>query len=195
MKSHTLVKCGAVALLMVSSAGWAAGMIPETSVVIVEQSDGEGSMNVANSDSSPNLLITRLENVSGDNITKMISVTPPAARVEPGKSQLVRFIMTDNTPLEKEHLGRAIFEGVPPKVKGKNVVRMNVRQNLPLLVRPANLPRDAQPWKRLVWKKQGNAYQVINDSAYVVRLGQSVQTLPDNKLWSLPASYVLPGQT
>ncbi|SUI51459.1 putative fimbrial chaperone protein [Serratia quinivorans] len=33
-----------------------------------------------------------------------------------------------------------------------------------------------------------------NPSPYVVRLGEGVQTLPGNGVWTLPHSYVLPGQ-
>lgn len=35
---------------------------------------------------------------------------------------------------------------------------------------------------------------VSNNSPYVVRLGASVQTLPDTTHWMLPNTYVLPGQ-
>lgn len=194
MKFSSLIKGGAAALYLSTSASWATGMVPETSVVIVEQKDGEGAINVKNTDVNPVLLVTTLKNIKDDNVTSLLSVTPPAARVDSNKNQRVRFIMTDKTPLKTERLGRVIFEGVPPQKKGENVVRMTVRQNLPVLIRPAELPRDDAPWKRLVWKHNGNQLTVSNDSPYVVRLNQAVQTLPDNVTWSLPESYILPGQ-
>lgn len=194
MKTLSLFKASAIALLLVSEAAFAAGMVPETSVVIVEQSDGEGSINVKNTDNTPLLLLTALEDIKEDTDSLLI-VTPPTARVEAGKSQRIRFIMTDKTPLATERLKRVTFEGIPPQQKGKNVVRVNVRQNLPVLIRPAGLEADPSPWKRLTWKKEGDKLVVNNSSPYVVRMGQGVHTLADNNLWNLPNAYILPGET
>lgn len=194
MKRFSLFNVSAIALLFVSEAVSAAGMVPESPIVIVEQSDGEGVVNIKNTDNFPLLLLTTLENIKDDTESLLI-VTPPTARVEAGKSQRVRFILTDKTPLKTERLKRVTFEGIPPQQKGKNVVRVNVRQNLPVLIRPAGLEADSAPWKRLTWKQAGNQLTVTNPSPYVVRLGQGLQTLPDKTLWTLPNSYILPGQT
>lgn len=170
-------------------------MVPETSVVIVEQGDGEGAINVTNTDNFPVLLLTTLENTKDDTET-LLAVTPPATRVEPGKTQRVRFIMTTEKPLTTERLKRVTFEGIPPQQKdGDTKVRMTVRQNLPVIIRPAGLAKDLAPWKHLTWQQSGNSLTVSNPSPYVVRLAQAVQTLPDNTGWTLPASYLLPGQT
>ncbi|VEI65429.1 fimbria/pilus chaperone family protein [Serratia rubidaea] len=194
MKISSLFKSGAVALCLLSAGASATGMVPETSVVIVEQADGEGAINIKNTDAFPVLLLTTLVDTADDK-DSLLAVTPPAARVEPGKTQRVRFIVTSKTPLKTERLKRVTFEGVPPQQKGKNEVRMTVRQNLPVIIRPAGLERDLAPWKRLKWTLNGDALTVSNPSPYVVRLGQGVQTLPDNTNWILPNSYVLPGQT
>lgn len=193
MKLLSLFKTGALALLLASAYSQATGMVPETSVVIVEQEDGEGAINIKNTDAFPVLLLTNLENIADDN-ENLLTITPPAARVEPGKSQRVRFIMTDKEPLKTERLKRVIFEGIPPQQKGKNEVRMTVRQNLPVIIRPAGLAKDLSPWKHLIWKQDSNSITVSNPSPYVVRLGQSVQTLPGNTNWTLPNAYILPGQ-
>ncbi|TDA48292.1 fimbria/pilus chaperone family protein [Burkholderia pyrrocinia] len=192
-KNAAITLC-ALALLPVSTSLYASGVVPETSVVIIEQGDGEGSINIKNTDTWPVLLLTTIENLPDDE-DSLLTVTPPAARVEPGKTQHVRFMMTAQEPLKVERLKRAIFEGVPPQVKGKNEVRMTVRQNLPLLIRPAGLERDMAPWKKLEWHVANDGLSVSNPSPYVVRLGQAVQTLPDNTTWMLPGTYVLPGQT
>lgn len=194
MTLSSLFKASAVVLLLSCTDSYATGMVPETSVVIVEQDDGEGTINVTNTDAFPVLLLSTVENLKDDNAT-LLTITPPAVRVEPGKTQRVRFIMTSKEPLKTERLKRVIFEGVPPQQKGKNEVRMTMRQNLPLIIRPAGLEKDRAPWKRLTWKLNGNSLTVSNPSPYVVRLSQGVQTLPDNTAWTLPSSYMLPGQT
>lgn len=187
------LRYGALVLSLFSTTALASGVVPDSSVVIVEGADGEGSINVKNTDPYPVLLLTQLENIPEDT-ESLLTVTPPAARVEPGKSQSVRFLLTTKTPLKTERLKRVTFEGVPPQQKGKSEVRMTVRQNLPLIIRPAGLARDEAPWKHLVWQLTGKVLKVSNPSPYVVRLGQGVQTLPGNSVWSLPNSYVLPGQ-
>lgn len=180
-------------LWLLSANAQATGMLPESSVVIVEESDGEGAINLQNTDNFPVLLLTTLLNIEQDS-EKLLTVTPPVARVEPGKTQRVRFILTSKAPLKSERLKRVVFEGVPPQEKDENVLRMTVRQNLPVIIRPANLPRDESPWKRLVWSLKAGTLSVKNPSPYVVRLGQGVTTLPDRSTWMLPHAYVLPGQ-
>lgn len=194
MKHSFLFIAGAAALWLTSPAAYATGVVPETSVVIVEQGDGEGAINVMNTDAFPVLLLTTLIDTADDTESLLI-VTPPAARVEPGKTQRVRFIMTSKEPLKTERLKRVTFDGVPPQQKGKSVVRTTMRQNLPVIIRPVGLERDLAPWKHLTWKLKGNSLTVNNPSPYVVRLGQGVETLPDKTSWILPNAYVLPGQT
>lgn len=182
------------AVLLSPLATYATGVVPETSVVIVEQSDGEGTVSIKNTDSFPVLLLTTLENTKDDS-ENLLVVIPPAARVEPGKIQRVRFILISPLPLKTERLKRVIFEGVPPQQKGKSEVRMTVRQNLPVIIRPAGLEKDQAPWKHLVWGIAGGNLTVNNPSSYVVRLAQEVRTLPGNVSWILPNSYILPGQS
>lgn len=194
MKALVILNMGALAVWLVSTSVYATGMVPETSVVIVEEDDGEGVINVKNTDAFPVLLLTNIINIKEDSEALLV-VTPPAARVEPGKTQRVRFLLAHKEPLKTERLKRVLFDGVPPQQKGQNQVRMSVRQNLPVILRPSGLERDTAPWKRLVWSLDANTLTVHNPSPYVVRLGQDLLTLPDNTPWMLPASYILPGQT
>lgn len=194
MKLSSFAKSGAAILLLATGLAHATGMVPETSVVIVEQSDGEGAINLKNTDNFPVLLLSNIQKVPEDKGVAL-TITPPAARVEPGKTQRVRFMISDQTPMTTEHLARVTFEGVPPQQKDKNEVRMTIRQNLPVLIRPAGLAKNDSPWKGLTWMQSGDTITVSNTTPYVVRLGQGVQTLPDNTNWLLPTPYVLPGQT
>ncbi|MDK2375049.1 fimbria/pilus chaperone family protein [Serratia fonticola] len=171
----------------------ASGMVPETSVLVVEEQDGESSMTITNSDNHPMLLTTSIKGIAQDK-EKLIIATPPAIRVEGGKRQLVRFILVSGAPLKTERLRRVVFSGIPPQSKGKNEVRMSVSQNIPVIIRPAGLPRDDAPWKRLNWKLTAGKLSVTNESPYVVRLAQSVKVLPGNDVALLPQSYILPGE-
>ncbi|UYP75229.1 fimbria/pilus chaperone family protein [Pantoea dispersa] len=179
--------------MTVSFLSYATGMLPDASVVIIEEQDSEGALNIKNTDDFSVLLLTTLQDIPDDQQT-LLTVTPPAARVEPGKTQRVRFMLTSSEPLKTERLKRVTVEGIPPQQKGKSEVRMTVRQNLPVIIRPAGLEKDLSPWKRLSWQLNDNKLTVKNDSPYVVRLAQAVQTLPDKTVWLLPNTYVLPGQ-
>lgn len=193
MKHYSCLKAGVAALWLISANSHATGVVPETSVVIVEQADGEGAINVKNTDELPVLLVTTLIDTA-DDAEALLIVTPPAARLEPGKIQRVRLILT-GPPGATERLKRVTFDGIAPQQKGQNEVRTTVRQNLPVIIRPAGLERDYAPWKRLTWTLNGNQLSVSNPSPYVVRLSQAIETLPGNTPWTLPNAYVLPGQT
>ncbi|CUI39045.1 Capsule protein fraction 1 [Achromobacter xylosoxidans] len=174
----------------------AAGMQPETSVVILYEADGEASINVKNTDDAASLLHSSIENVPEDT-EELVVLTPPVARVEAGETQLVRFLRQGGEPSKKQRLKRVIFEGIPqrPNADGSARIGVTVRQNLPLIIHPAGLERNREPWKLLKWQVNNDKLSVINDSAYVVRMAQEVVLQPSGKVVSLPRTYVLPGET
>lgn len=172
----------------------AAGMIPETSVVIVNEADGEASINLKNSDSRPALLYSQILPIEGDD-ENLLVLTPPVARVEPGETQAIRFLLQTTQPLKVQRLRRVTFEGILPKDNSAGMrVNMNVRQNLPVIINPKGLAKDNEPWRRLKWSVQNGKLQVANPDAYVVRLDQAVELKPANVQAQLPRAYVLPGE-
>jgi P pilus assembly chaperone PapD len=174
------------------------GMVPDTSVVIVNEADGETSVSVTNTDANLSLLHVTLEDIPEDK-EPLLFVTPPLARVEAGKSQLVRFILQTSTPLTTQRLKRVIFEGMPqdrkPAEAGRARVGVTVRQNLPVILHPKGLAPNRTPWTGLTWRLQNDQVSVHNPSPYVVRLAQELTLLPGNGSALLPRTYVLPGET
>jgi P pilus assembly chaperone PapD len=173
----------------------AAGMIPESTVVLVEVADGEGTINVTNSDDKAMLLYTSLENLPQDQ-DSLVVVSPPVARVEAGEKQLVRFIVQSDKPITTQRLKRVSFEGIPqsdPGVKAK--IGVTVRQNLPVLISPGDLPKKQDPWVLLEWSLNRRDLTVKNDSRYVVRLNQAFSVMPADLKLELPDTYILPGQS
>ncbi|MBV4485935.1 fimbria/pilus periplasmic chaperone [Pseudomonas sp. SWRI153] len=172
----------------------AAGMVPETPVVVVDQASGEATVNVRNTDARPALLYSTIEHIREDT-APLLLLSPPVARVEPGKSQQVRFILRDVEPLKTERLQRVVFEGISPRQEGSGAqVHLTVRQNIPVIVRPANLAIDRTPWKRLVWSVAGKQVRVSNPSPYVVRLSKAVNLIPGGVTLDLQRTYILPGE-
>ncbi|KHK53544.1 hypothetical protein PI87_17015 [Ralstonia sp. A12] len=184
-----------VGALLISAglAAHAAGMLPESTVVWINEADGETSMVVTNTDPIVSLMYAKIEAVP-DDANPPVVLTPPVARVDPGKKQTVRFMLTNTEPLAVERYARVTFDGIPErKDANKNTVMMTVRQNLPLVIHPKSLPEDKAPWTRLKWSLDGTALTITNDSAYVVRMDQGIKLLPGDVELALPKSYLLPG--
>jgi P pilus assembly chaperone PapD len=171
------------------------GMVPETSVILVYEDKGEASVSVRNSDAKPSLLHVTLQDIAED-AEPLLFVTPPVSRVEPGASQLVRFILRNAKPLKTQRLKRVLFEGLLPKNKlepGRATVAVNIRQNLPVILHPKGLAPNREPWKGLTWSITQGELMVANDTPYVVRMGQEVHLLPMMASIRIPTTYVLPG--
>lgn len=185
----------AILLATFSSLSQAAGMVPESTVVLVNVADGEGTMNVTNSDDKAMLLYTSLENLPEDQDSLLV-VSPPVARVEAGEKQLVRFIVQSDKPITTQRLKRVSFEGIPQSDPGaKAKIGVTVRQNLPVLISPGDLPKKQDPWTLLEWSLDGRNLTVKNDSRYVVRLNQAFSVMPADLKLELPGTYILPGQS
>lgn len=171
----------------------AAGVVPQASIVIVESAEGEAVIDVENTDNFPVLLITKIEDLE-DDTEELVAVLPPVARVEGNGIQTIRFIVTAAKPITEERLKRVTFEGVPPRDgSAENQVRVSFRQNLPLLIRPAGLAKDLEPWRHLTWHiNQGNLV-LKNNSPYIVRfISTEVAILPSMQKYNLPHHYILP---
>ncbi|MPQ87270.1 fimbria/pilus periplasmic chaperone [Pseudomonas sp. MAFF 730085] len=170
------------------------GMLPETTVVVLYEEEGEATINIKNTDAGPALLHSVVENVPED-LEPLVIVTPPITRVEAGDTQLVRFISTLKAPLKTQRLKRVSFEGIPQaRAAGGATIGITLRQNLPLILHPQGLPRHHTPWELLKWKRVGERLTVHNDSAYVVRMAPEVQLLPHSIPATLPRTYILPGE-
>lgn len=169
-------------------------MQPETTVVILNEEDGEATLNIKNTDPGPALLHSVIESIPEDPEPLLI-VTPPITRVEAGDTQLVRFISTVKAPLKTQRLKRVSFEGIPQaRTPGGATIGITLRQNLPLILHPKGLPRHDAPWQLLTWKREGGQLRVRNDSAYVVRMSLEVQLHPQAQAGTLPRTYILPGE-
>ncbi len=191
--SSALVCCASFCLFF-TAVTRADGMLPETTVVVLYEEEGEATINIKNTDTGPALLHSVIENVPED-LEPLVIVTPPITRVEAGDTQLVRFISTLKAPLKTQRLKRVSFEGIPQaRAAGGATIGITLRQNLPLILHPQGLPRHHTPWELLKWKRAGERLTVHNDSAYVVRMAPEVRLLPQSVPATLPRTYILPGE-
>lgn len=116
------------ACLMASFNGMAAGMVPDTSLLIVNEDKQGASMDVKNTDAEAQLLYTKIIDLPDDPKPGLIA-TQPVVRVDAGKTQRVRFVLKNsNEPLKVEHFKRVIFTAIPQREKNK--VKVVFSQNL-----------------------------------------------------------------
>ncbi|CAH5704465.1 fimbria/pilus chaperone family protein [Enterobacter cloacae] len=185
----------AAALFSAQFGAHAAGMVPETSLLVIDEATHGGTINVKNTDSHPSLLYTDVVDLPDDKGLKLVT-TQPVVRLEPGQTQQLRFILQTSKPLDVEHYKRVTFEGIPPKSDDNKVkIGINIRQDLPVLIRPAKLAVVTDAWKFLDWTASGTSVTVKNPSKYIVRLAQNVVLQPSGISGSLAKTYILPGET
>jgi P pilus assembly chaperone PapD len=170
------------------------GMEPETTVIILNEGDGEASINVKNTDATAALLHSAIEDIPEDS-EPLVVVTPPVARLDAGDRQMVRFLFVSKEPLKTQRLKRVTFEGIPQaRPDSAATIGISLRQNLPLILHPKGLALNNSPWELLTWHLQGSTLIVRNDSPYVVRLADEVVLNPKKQKAYLPRTYVLPGE-
>lgn len=130
----------------------ATGMVPETSVLLVDEKRGEASINIKNTDDHPSLLYTTIVDLPESNKSIRLIPTQPVIRVEAGQVQQVRFLLQATVPLQSEELKRVTFEGIPPKDDKSSRVTVSIRQDrsakLSLLKFTSRFPK-ARPKRRL----------------------------------------------
>lgn len=194
MAVRIVFTCCLLVNLFLPVTAFADGMRPETTVIVLSEADGEASINVTNTDGTPALLHSVIEDIPEDP-EPLIVVTPPVARVDAGEQQLVRFLSIAKEPLKTQRLKRVSFEGIPQTQPGSGAtIGISLRQNLPLILHPKGLPRHEAPWELLTWHLHANTLKVRNDSPYVVRFATDIKLNPQKVKAVLPRTYILPGE-
>ncbi|MBC8654106.1 fimbria/pilus periplasmic chaperone [Providencia vermicola] len=128
-----------IIVLLIPQLSIAAGILPATSVVVVNEKSQDGEIVVTNTDNYPVLLTTELVNVDPE-YQDLVIATPQLIRVEPKAKQLIRFMLTSNSDLKHEVLMRVIFEGIPPQADpDAEQIKFTIRQNLPLIIKTQKL--------------------------------------------------------
>lgn len=184
----------------ISLADWvhATGIQPETTIIQLSAADGQTQMAVRNTEAIPLLMNVQVRDLAGSEKLSVLPL-PQVSRVEPNGRQVVRFVLSaSGAAIKKQYLKRVSFEGIPPKTAkpGESVVAINVRQTIPLVISPAGLEQDPEPWKKLVIARSASgAMEVSNDSPFVVRLKADAELLPMKApVRLLRDTYVLPGE-
>lgn len=185
---------GTIFLLIYSGFSLASGVLPETSVLIINEEKKGGSINVKNTEKFPVLLYTKVTDLSDDKSPRLIA-TLPVSRLEPGQTQRVRFILDSSAKLDREHIKRVFFEGVAEQSSDSSQVSVTVRQDLPVIIIPKGMLSRKDMWNDLKWEVVGKDLKISNSGRQVVRLSPQLHFFPSKSEVPLKKSYILPNET
>lgn len=167
--------------------------------LFINQDKGETTIRIDNIGNYPVLLFSSVaeNSLSQQGKDPLFILSPPAARIDPGKSQLVRVMLADPARLDqtRQQMRHLYFQEIPDMGEGENKIKINTRHRVVAIAHPSALAENKQPWQALSWQRIGHALQVKNPSPYVVRLVPSITTLPGKHQLVLEQPYLLPGQT
>ncbi|EJV9475567.1 hypothetical protein C5952_03095 [Cronobacter sakazakii] len=182
------------ALQFISLSVYALGMQPETSVVVLNQENGEASISVKNTNDTPSLLQTSIVDID-DSKGTLVLASPSIVKIDPSEEQLVRLFLQSSSEIKNQQIKRIRFLGLPARSesnKDKSEVIVSVSQSIPLIINPAGLKAEAMPWKFLRYTYDNGRLFISNPSRYVVRLYPEIKV--NGKHLSLQKSFISPKQ-
>lgn len=152
--------------------------------VVYPANEREVTVRVINSGNTPRLLQVWTdsgdEKETAETSKAPFLVTPPISRIEPGKGQSLRLMLTrgDNLPQDRESVYWLNVVEIPPKPEGasagdQNYLQFAVRTRIKILYRPQTLQGDpVGSIGQLSWRmvRQGGemALECTNNTAYNV---------------------------
>jgi P pilus assembly chaperone PapD len=193
MKFQPIAKALALAGLVAVGTVAADGVKPDISVLMINAENGEGVVNIKNTDAVPIMLLTQRADLA-EGKSHLITIKPPLVRIEAHQTQRVHFVLTGEAELTTQQLQYFYFEGLSIEGKHSANSEERERQGLQVIVNPKGLAMCSDPWKLLQWSRVNHQLTVRNDSPYVVRLSPDVRLSPGNQPLRLPRAFVLPGE-
>lgn len=148
----TFLATGVIALGMVSALQSQASVVIGGTRVVYNAKDRETTVKLSNEGKSPALAQIWIDkgdpSASPSGIEVPFTVTPPVARIDPGKAQTLRIIYTgEPLPQDKESVFWLNMLEVPPKPSADeadaNKLQMAFRTRVKLFFRPAGLEGEA----------------------------------------------------
>lgn len=176
--------------------------------VIYNAKEREVTVRLSNEGQLPALTQVWLDkgdaSASPASISVPFTVTPPVARVDPGKGQTLRIFHTgEPLPQDRESVFWLNVLEVPPAAKDQpeaNKLQLAFRTRIKLFYRPAGLPGSAQEaparieW-RLVRKGAEASLEARNPTAYFVSLASLEVTGAGKSAKFEQGGMVAPGET
>ncbi|HIE5945917.1 TPA: fimbrial biogenesis chaperone [Burkholderia cepacia] len=181
--------------------------------VVYNASESEVTLKISNDGKSPALTQVWLDKGDPQSDPSKLNLpfilTPPLARLDPGKSQTIRISYTgEELPQDRETLFWFNLLEVPPKPTvgevGQNYVQLAFRSRLKFFFRPKGLKKGADDaptmlkWQ-LVPQEERSALQVSNPTPYYITIieahvgdGEKIVKLKDSAMVAPGEKIILP---
>lgn len=198
-----LLAAGLAAFLHVQAAVVIAG-----TRVIYNANEREVTVKLSNAGQTPALTQVWLDDgdasASPATVAVPFTVTPPVARLDPGKGQTLRIFHTGEAmPKDRESVYWLNVLEVPPTAKGQadaNMLQMAFRTRIKLFYRPSGLPGSAdEAATKIEWRllRNGTAasLQAHNPTAFFVSLATAQLVGADKSAKFDLGGMVGPGET
>lgn len=188
--SKSLVAC---ALLIAGVSAANAGVVIGGTRVIYDGNKKESSISVNNPDTTPYLIQSWVETLSGGAEKAPFIITPPLYRLDKDQQNVERIVFTGALPQDKESLFWLNIKAIPAAPRKDNTLQIAVKTRIKLIYRPAALkgviPEELAD--KLTWQRSGNQIQVTNPTNVVMNFNEI--SVNGKKLEDV--SYVLPGSS
>ncbi|MBC3251714.1 MAG: fimbrial biogenesis chaperone [Pseudomonadota bacterium] len=184
---RTLFTVSAFSLALTWTVAADAGVIINATRIIYNENSGEAITQLRNQGTSPVLIQSWIDNgdvkSKPDTVKVPFTLTPPVARIDPGKGQALRIARTGGgLPSNRESLFWLNVLEIPPKATqkiaaGDNLMQFSFRTRIKLFYRPDNLPMTpAQAYEKLdlSLRKGAAGYEIVakNPSPYYLTFRQ-----------------------
>ncbi|MCV2534652.1 fimbrial biogenesis chaperone [Enterobacter wuhouensis] len=161
--------------------------------VLYDGARKEVSLSVLNPDSTPYLMQTMVDNLDGGPQKPPFVITPPLYRLNAGKENLMRIILTGSLPQDKESMYWLRVKAIPSAPREKNTLQIAVSTSIKLIYRPETLKNiDVEKESdKLNWHISGNQLDINNPTPCFINFNEI--KVSGKKLTNV--SYASPGKT
>ncbi len=166
----------------------------ETSLLVIDEATHSGTINVKNTDNHPSLTVHRR-----GGSARMIKGLKLVTTQPVGTTRAVRLSNCASSckPANRwtlEHYKRVTFEGIRRRAMNKVKIGINIRQDLPVLIRPAKLAVVTDAWKFLDWTASGTSVTVKTQANMLCVWHRTLVLQPSGISGSLAKPTFLPGK-
>lgn len=161
--------------------------------VLYDGARKEASLSVHNPDKSPYLIQSVVNNLDNNTQKTPFVITPPLYRLNGGKENLMRIIMSGSLPQNKESMFWLRVKAIPSAPREKNTLQIAVATSIKLIYRPEvlkdiNVEREST---KLTWRVAGNKLEITNPTPCFINFNEII--VAGKKLANV--SYIAPGIT
>lgn len=155
-----------------------AGVVVGGTRVIYDENKKEASISVNNSDSSPYLIQSWIENDTSSIPSKKeipFVITPPLFKLNGNTSNSLRIIKTENLPGDRESVYWINIKSIPTSdPNAKNQLNISVNTRIKLFYRPEALSKTdaSQAYEKITFSRKGDHLYAKNPTPFYISLNE-----------------------